>query len=143
MSATAIQLLDHLRESGMEDDRAIKIAEAFDRRVEEAMCEAKVHADRGRAESEEKAKVQFVSAADCHARDKTLATREDLADVRKEIAAHRVETREDNAETNRRLDNVRDSLRADIRAIHHLLIGGLATIVAGIGAVIVKLFFGG
>ena len=79
-----------------------------------------------------KAKVQFVSAADYHARDKTLATREDIA------------------ETNRRIDNVRDSLRADIRAIHNVIIGGfitlfvaLVTLVGGIGAVIVKLFFGG
>ena len=139
MSAIAIQLLDRLRESGVEDDRAVKIAEAFDRRVEEALREAKAHSDRNRAESEEKAKVQFVSAADYHARDKTLATREDL---HTEIAA----VRADNAETNRRLDNIHDSLRAEIRGISRLLIGGFITlfapIVAGVVALIAKLFFG-
>ena len=55
MSAAAIQLLDHLRESGVEDEHAVKIAEAFDKRVEEAMREAKAHSDRNRSESEAQA----------------------------------------------------------------------------------------
>ena len=104
MSAAAIHLLDHLRENGVEDDRAVKIAEAFDRRVDEVLAESKAHSDRNRAESEEKAKVQFVPAADYHARDKTLATREDVGEVRKEIAAQP------------RVDNLRDTLLAEIGA---------------------------
>ena len=149
MSAAAIHLLDHLRENGVEDDRAVKIAEAFDRRVDEVLAESKAHSDRNRAESEEKAKVQFVPAADYHARDKTLATREDVGEVRKEIA-----------ETNRRVDNLRDTLlaeisayraetraeiaevRAEVRGIHRLLFGGFLTLAAGVVTVIAKLFFG-
>ena len=129
MSAAAIHLLDHLRENGVDDDRAVKIAEAFDQRVDEAMREAKAHSDRNRVETEEKAKALFVPVADYHARDKTLATREDVSALRAEIAAHRAET------------------RAELRAISHLLLGGFITlfvpIVAGAVAVIAKLFFGG
>ena len=143
MSAAAIHLLDHLRENGVDDDRAVKIAEAFDQRVDEAMREAKAHSDRNRVETEEKAKALFVPVADYHARDKTLATREDVGDVRKEIA-----------ETNRRIDHVRDTLlaaiaenRKEIRGIYRLLLGGFITlfvpIVAGGVAVVAKLFFGG
>ena len=138
MSAIAIQLLDHLRESGVEDDRAVKIAEAFDRQVAEALAEAKAHSDRNRAESEEKAKVQFVSAADYHARDKTLATREDMAALRAEMSAHRVETRADNAALRAEISEV----RAEVRGIHRMFLGGFVTLVVGITIVIAKLFFG-
>ena len=121
MSATAIQLLDHLRESGVEDDRAIKIAEAFDRRVEESMRESKAHADRNRAESEARAKAQFVSVDEYHKRDRTLATREDL-----------------NAAVS--------ELRAEIRGIYHLMLGGFITLftttAAGFAAIAAKLFLG-
>ena len=78
MSAAAIQLLNHLREGGVENERAVKIAEAFDLRVKEALEDAKAHADRNRAEIEAQAKTQFVAADEYHARDKTLATRADL-----------------------------------------------------------------
>ena len=146
MSVAAIQLLDHLRENGVEDQRAIKIAEAFDKRIDDAMREAKAHADKGRAESEaraeEKAKAQFVTADEYHKRDKTLATREDLnaatAAVRAEIAAVRAENRADNAET-----------RAEVRTTNRLILGGfitvvvgIVTIVAGIAALVVKAFIG-
>ena len=124
MSATAIQLLNHLRESGVEDDRAVQIAEAFDLRVKEALEEAKAHADRNRAESEEKAKAQFVTADEYHKRDRTLATRDDL---NTEISGVRAEIAE---------------LRKEIRGIYQLLIGGFATIVAGIVTILGKLFFG-
>ena len=62
--------------------------------------------------------------------------------------------REDNAETNRRIDHVRDTLlaaiaenRKEIRGIYRLLLGGFVPtlfvpIVAGAVAVVVKLFFG-
>ena len=52
-----------------------------------------------------------------HKRDKTLATRDDLNTA---IAA----------------------VRADIRAIYHLLIGGFVTIVAGIAVLVAKAFIG-
>ena len=142
MSAAAIHLLDHLRENGVEDDRAVKIAEAFDRRVDEVLAESKAHSDRNRAESEEKAKTQFVPAADYHARDKTLATREDVGEVRKEIAAHRAEAREDIGEVRKEIAGV----RAEVRGIHRLLLGGFVSlfvpVVAGVVAVVAKLFFG-
>ena len=106
MSAAAIQLLDQLRESGVENDRAVKIAEAFDLRVKEALEEAKTHSDRNRAEAEARAKAQFVSADEYHKRDRTLATRDDLNAAISEV-------------------------RKEIRGIYHLLLGGFVTIVAG------------
>ena len=132
MSAAAIQLLDHLRENGVEDGRAVKIAEAFDKRVDEAMREAKAHADRNRAESEEKAKVQFVTVDEYHKRDRTLATREDL---HTEITALRADNRADNAA-------LRTELRADNRATNRLILGGFVTLTAGIVALVAKLYLG-
>ena len=117
MSAAAIQLLDQLRESGVENDRAVKIAEAFDLRVKEALEEAKTHSDRNRAEAEARAKAQFVSADEYHKRDRTLATRDDLNAAISEV-------------------------RKEIRGIYHLLLGGFVTIVAGLAAIVGKLFFG-
>ena len=135
MSAAAIQLLDHLRESGMEDEQAVKIAEAFDKRVEEATRDAKSHSDRNRAESEaqaeriraeaeEKAKSQFVSVEEYHKRDRTLATRDDLNAA---IAALRAEMSE---------------IRTEVRATNRLILGGFVTLTAGIVAVVAKLYLG-
>ena len=143
MSAAAIQLLDQLRESGVENDRAVKIAEAFDLRVKEAMEEAKAHsdrnraeaearADRNRAESEAQAKTQFVTADEYHKRDRTLATRDDLNTA---IAALRADNRAENAAL--RADN-----RADNRATNRLILGGFVTIVAGIAVLVAKAFIG-
>ena len=146
MSAAAIQLLDHLRESGVENEQAVKIAEAFDKRVEEAMREAKSHSDRNRseaeahsdrnraeseaqaerirAEAEEKAKSQFVTADEYHKRDRTLATRDDLNTA---IAALRAEMSE---------------IRTEVRATNRLILGGFVTLTAGIVAVVAKLYLG-
>ena len=135
MSATAIQLLDHLRESGVENEQAVKIAEAFDKRVEEAMRDAKSHSDRNRAESEaqaeriraeaeERAKSQFVTADEYHKRDRTLATRDDLNAA---IAALRAEMSE---------------IRTEVRATNRLILGGFVTLTAGIVAVVAKLYLG-
>ena len=146
MSAAAIQPPDQLRESGVENDRAVKIAEAFDLRVKEALEEAKTHsdrnraeaearADRNRAESEAQAKTQFVTADEYHKRDKTLATREDLnaaiAAVHTAITALRAEFRAEMAE-----------VRADNRATNRLILGGFVTLTAGIVALVAKLFIG-
>ena len=135
MSAAAIQLLDHLRESGVENEQAVKIAEAFDKRVEEAMRDAKSHSDRNRAESEaqaeriraeaeERAKSQFVTADEYHKRDRTLATRDDLNAA---IAALRAEMSE---------------IRTEVRATNRLILGGFVTLTAGIVAVVAKLYLG-
>ena len=124
MSAAAIQLLDHLRESGVENEQAVKIAEAFDKRVEEAMRDAKSHSDRNRAESEERAKSQFVSVEEYHKRDRTLATRDDLNAA---IAALRAEMSE---------------IRTEVRATNRLILGGFVTLTAGIVAVVAKLYLG-
>ena len=127
MSAITIDLLNHLRESGIGDETARRIARAFDLRVEEALREAKAHSDRNRAESEEKTKAreaQFVSATDYHARDRELATRADIGDVRAEIA----------------------ELRREMNTgFQRLFIGGLIALVGvlgSIGALIAKLYFG-
>ena len=150
MSAAAIQLLDHLRESGMEDEQAVKIAEAFDRRVEEAMREAKshsdrnraeseAHSDRNRAESEEKAKSQFVTAEEYHKRDRTLATRDDLNTA---IAVLRADNRADNAALRAEMSEI----RTEVRATNRLILGGFITlfvaIVAGLFAIVDKLLGG-
>ena len=135
MSAAAIQLLDHLRESGVENEQAVKIAEAFDRRIEEATRDAKSHSDRNRAESEaqaeriraeaeERAKSQFVTADEYHKRDRTLATRDDLNAA---IAALRAEMSE---------------IRTEVRATNRLILGGFVTLTAGIVAVVAKLYLG-
>ena len=135
MSAAAIQLLDHLRESGVENEQAVKIAEAFDKRVEEATRDAKSHSDRNRAESEaqaeriraeaeERAKSQFVTADEYHKRDRTLATRDDLNAA---IAALRAEMSE---------------IRTEVRATNRLILGGFVTLTAGIVAVVAKLYLG-
>ena len=142
MSAIALDLLQHLRESGVADDRARSIAELFDRRVteglresarrvEEALREAKSHADRNRAETEQKARAEFVSREEYHARDKTLATRDDLLRVEK------------------RMENGFAEIRKDIRLLYHILIGGLIALVGmflgllgGVAALIAKLYFG-
>ena len=105
MSAAAIQLLDHLRENGVEDGRAVKMTE-----------------------SEEKAKVQFVTVDEYHKRDRTLATRED---IHTEIAALRADHRADMAE-----------LRAEVRATNRLILGGFVTLTAGVVALVAKLYLG-
>ena len=153
MSVAAIQLLDHLRESGVEDEHAVKIAEAFDKRVEEAMREAKSHSDRNRAESEaqaeriraeseEKAKSQFVTVDEYHKRDRTLATRDDLntaiAALHADNAALRAEISEIRAEFRAEMAEV----RADNRATNRLILGGFVTLTAGIVAVVAKLYLG-
>ena len=172
MSAAAIQLLDHLRESGVENEQAVKIAEAFDRRVEEAMRDAKSHSDRNRAEAEahsdrnraeaeaqaeriraeaeEKAKSQFVTAEEYHKRDKTLATRDDLntaiaalrADNRADNAALRAEVRAEISEIRAEFRAEMAGVRADNRATNRLILGGFVTLTAGIVAVVAKLYLG-
>ena len=108
MSAITIDLLDYLRKRGMDEESIRRITQSFDQRVEDALREAKAHADRHRAESDENAKVReaeitakFVSVDKYHERDRTLATRDDinaaLAGVRTEIA----ESRKDNRHTQR------------------------------------------
>ena len=131
MSAIALDLLQQLRESGVADERAIKIAESFDRQVKEAMREAKAYSDRNRRESEEKAAVKFVSKDEYAARDKTLATRGDMAELRTELRADMAD------------------IRKDIRVLYNIVIVGLATlvggslaIIGGVAALIVKVFFG-
>ena len=108
MSAAAIQPPDQLRESVVENDRA---------------------------ESEARAKTQFVTADEYHKRDKTLATREDLnaaiAAVHTAITALRAEFRAEMAE-----------VRADNRATNRLILGGFVTLTAGIVALVAKLFIG-
>ena len=138
MSDIAINLQEQLRKSGVSDDDARRIAQSLDQSVEDALRKAIEHADRNRAETEEKMKAQvevlkareeqlrteFVPAADYHARDKTLITREEF---HAEIA----------------------ELRKDIRTLYRLLviavIGGASAFVAIIGgqiALFVKLYFG-
>ena len=132
MSAAAIQLLNHLREGGVENERAVKIAEAFDLRVKEALEDAKAHADRNRAETEAQAKTQFVAADEYHARDKTLATR---ADLHENAVALRAE-----------ITGLRAEVRSEFRGLYLLLVGGFITLfvtfVGGFTAIIAKLFFG-
>ena len=156
MSDIAINLLGHLRHKGVEDAAALNIAQSLDRQMEEVLREAKAHADRHRAETDEKIKAnaeqvkahaeqakaqaevfkaredriraEFVSASAYHERDKTLATREDLTQLRVELRAEIAEIRKDNRHTQR------------------LILGGIITIVAaligGFSAIIAKLYFG-
>ena len=164
MSVAAIQLLDHLRESGVEDEHAVKIAEAFDKRVEEAMREAKAHSDRNRSESEaqaerirteaeERAKSQFVTVEEYHKRDRTLATRDDLntaiaalrtdnAALRADNAALRAEVRAEISEIRAEFRAEMAGVRADNRATNRLILGGFVTLTAGIVAVVAKLYLG-
>ena len=85
-------------------------------------------AERIRAEAEEKAKSQFVTAEEYHKRDRTLATRDDLNTA---IAALRAEFRAEMAE-----------VRAEVRATNRLILGGFVTLTAGIVAVVAKLYLG-
>ena len=115
MSAIALDLLQHLRESGVADDRALGIAELFDRRMKEALRDAKAHADRNRAETEQKVRSEFVSKDEYHARDKTLATRADLAETRQDLSA--------------RMEAGFAENRRDSRAIYRILIGVLIALI--------------
>ena len=86
MSAIAIDLLDHLRQSGMADDKARKIAEAFDAQVREtvnqALKEAKQHAEQAAqnaaAQSAEKADAKFATKSEVEIREKQFVRREEF-----------------------------------------------------------------
>ena len=118
MSAKAAEFFEDLRRQGVASDLARTIAEAFDRRV----SESKAHSDRNRAESEEKSAAKFVSREEYHKRDRDLATRADLAELR--------------AEMNSRFDG----LYRILVGIFVAALGGVAALVGGLIAVIWKLF---
>ena len=108
MSAIAIDLLDRLRESGMADDKARKIAEAVDARVEEAMREvlkeAKRHAEqadaKSAAQSAEKSDAKYAAKSEVEIREKQFARREEtesqFARLLGEIREARAEAKSDN-----------------------------------------------
>ena len=122
MSAKAIELFESLRSQGIADGQARAVAEAFDASVKEAVREAKEHSDRNRAESEGRADDRFVSRDEYHERDRELATRGDVAGVRKEVNDLR-------AEMNRRFDG-----------LYIVLVGIFVAVTGGLSAVIWKLF---
>ena len=85
MRPTTTDLMNCLRESGMSDEDARRVAEYIDKRVEEGLREAKEYTDRLCAEIDEKIKAQdaeimarFDSVEKHLDRDRTLAAREDL-----------------------------------------------------------------
>ena len=53
MSDIALTLLDRLRQNGVDDDDARRIAQSLDQSVENVLREAIAHADRHRAETAE------------------------------------------------------------------------------------------
>ena len=137
MSAITIDLLDYLRKRGMDDESIRHITQAFDQSVQDALREAKAHADRHRAETDEKIKAnaenakareaefaaKFVSAEKYHERDKTLVTREEF---RAEMAELRKDFRAEISELRRDMNT----------AFQRLFIGGLIAVIGGFGAVI-------
>ena len=96
MSAKAAEFFEDLRRQGVASDLARTIAEAFDRRVSEAVSASA-------RESEEKSAAKFVSREEYHKRDRELATRADLGEVRVELRAEIIESR---AEMNSRFDGL-------------------------------------
>ena len=119
MSAKAAEFFEDLRRQGVASDLARTIAEAFDRRVSEAVSASA-------REAEEKSAAKFVSREEYHKRDRELATR---ADLRTEIAELR-------AEMNSRFDGIYRILVG----IFVAALGGVAALVGGLIAVIWKLF---
>ena len=96
MSAKAAEFFEDLRRQGVASDLARTIAEAFDQRVSEAVSASA-------REAEEKSAAKFVSREEYHKRDRDLATRADLGEVRAELRAEIIESR---AEMNRRFDGL-------------------------------------
>ena len=129
MSAIAIDLLDHLRQSGMADDKARKIAEAFDARiretVNEALNEAKQHADhaadKAANQSAEKADAKFATKSEVEIREKQFTRREEsesqFAKVLGAVDALRGELRETRAELKADIREARAEAKADIREL--------------------------
>ena len=77
MSAIAIDLLERLRKSGIADEHARQIAEAFDARVEESLREAKRHAEQVSERAADKAEVKFATKQDVSARETQFVRREE------------------------------------------------------------------
>lgn len=135
MSAQAAEIFEDLRRRGVASDLARAIAEAFDARLgeaadaakAEAVREAIAHMDRNRAESEEKMAARFVSQAEQNKRDRELATRADISEVRGEIAELR-------AEMNRRFDAI-------YRILVVMLLAAIGAFASAL-AVAVKVLFG-
>ena len=103
-------------------------------------------AERIRAEAEERAKSQFVTAEEYHKRDRTLATRDDLNTA---IAALRADNRADNAALRAEISEIRAEfraemaeVRAEVRATNRLILGGFVTLTAGVVALVAKLYLG-
>ena len=115
MSAKAAEFFEDLRRQGVASDLARTIAEAFDRRMSEAVSASA-------REAEEKSAAKFVSREEYHKRDRDLATRADLAELR--------------AEMNSRFDGIYRILVG----IFVAALGGVAALVGGLIAVIWKLF---
>ena len=106
-------------------------------------------AERIRAEAEEKAKSQFVTAEEYHKRDKTLATRDDLNTAIAALRTDNAALRADNAALRAEMSEIRAEfraemaeVRAEVRATNRLILGGFVTLTAGIVAVVAKLYLG-
>ena len=124
MSDIALTLLDRLRQNGVDDDDARRIAQSLDQSVENVLREAIAHADRHRAETDEKIgaaaaqvkanaerikaheesakareeqlRTEFVPAAKYYERDKTLVTREEFHAEFAKVRAEIAEHRKEN-----------------------------------------------
>ena len=129
MSALAIPIYNLLVARGISEKDAREAAEAAaaigaESAAAEAVAKAVAH-------SEEKADAKFVSKDEYHQRDKTLATRADIADVRAEIHNVRAEI----AAVNRRIDGL---YRIAIAA----MLAAMGTFAAAVAAAVKFIFFG-
>ena len=92
MSAAAILIYKMLIARGVSEEEARQVAEeavaqAADIRLSENLQAAKTHADQAVVKSEEKADAKFVSQTRFHELDKNVATRGDIAELRRELCA--------------------------------------------------------
>ena len=159
MSAAAIPIYNMLIARGVSEKEARKSAEdtaaevlqtsktetveaAKTEAAEIAKTVAQAEAVKVVAQSEEKAKIQFVSRTEYHERDKTLATRADIAEVNRRMDAGFAELRAAIVETNRRIDRIEQRMDALYRLVVGLLIIALGGAGALIAAAVKFIFFG-
>ena len=89
MSAMASAVLKDLVAQGVDESRARAFARQLDAEAAAILEQARRHADQAVSNSEEKSDAKYVGKDEYHARDKLLATREEMfsgfAEIRKDF----------------------------------------------------------
>ena len=85
MSSAASTFYNDLVAQGVDESRARELAEKLDERAAELLRLAREHTNQAIADHRERSDAKYVGREEYHARNLELATRADLAEIRKDF----------------------------------------------------------